>query len=725
MAPPPPLPPAHPRPQSPSQGPHPHLHLHRHCLRHRRRRRRSWRQRALLTGIQAPAITDPGSLGSPPGPRNDHYHRAESPRGGDLGAFHHHSARLRQSRLLPPRNFPRRRRSRCSRSRSRLQIPLNVRASSLIQMWREMEAESGVCPTPRGLPPPAVAEETSGESDACDEAENCIDWENAAFSSSSAESETTERRRVGEIVRMLSMKISSSAASSGDEAESISTVPTCKEVNAPSAVRLISLIPAPSPTPPPAITVGAKVIRVRGRREMEDLVLRMEQDRRRELSELAERRPVSRFPFRGRIQSLTRLRSLRREVATIKHQQRSQKLEAESYQTASNDMFLRSQHDISEVLTEETMSDIQIQPSESHISSLAIPTDHSDHHCSESVSTKSLESPPQSFYSPRALFTPLYGHEDTQESSSPDASWDERSLWGGIADWQRSSESPAPETLHDEDAAEATEKSSSWRGWGVIRRTIYSDQLNKNSENREIRELLDMKTVSISLASDFSTKMNQMIASFLHRRGRQQYVDDNGGEECEQEGVWRESYEQSSDQEAAGTSSSRLSTEMLLHNQESWQSISLPLDSPMLQYQRSWQTSPLAQFSSPNPREGEDMHGVKNSIANIHHEISELRKLVESCVDWQKKLEHSIKQEVFSAVNQIVGRGNLLYDSNCMQVKKDACCICCEAQVDSLLYRCGHMCACYKCAQELQWSSGRCPICRSLIAEVIRAYPKS
>lgn len=47
------------------------------------------------------------------------------------------------------------------------------------------------------------------------------------------------------------------------------------------------------------------------------------------------------------------------------------------------------------------------------------------------------------------------------------------------------------------------------------------------------------------------------------------------------------------------------------------------------------------------------MHDLKYSVAQIHHEISELRKLVESCLDWQKKLGHSIKEEVFSAINQL------------------------------------------------------------------------
>lgn len=46
------------------------------------------------------------------------------------------------------------------------------------------------------------------------------------------------------------------------------------------------------------------------------------------------------------------------------------------------------------------------------------------------------------------------------------------------------------------------------------------------------------------------------------------------------------------------------------------------------------------------------MHDLRSDIAKIHHEISELRKLVESSMDWQAKLQHSIKQEVSDAVCQ-------------------------------------------------------------------------
>jgi len=32
------------------------------------------------------------------------------------------------------------------------------------------------------------------------------------------------------------------------------------------------------------------------------------------------------------------------------------------------------------------------------------------------------------------------------------------------------------------------------------------------------------------------------------------------------------------------------------------------------------------------------------------------------------------------------------------------------------------MCACLKCANDLRWNNGKCPICRAKIDDVVRVY---
>ena len=50
------------------------------------------------------------------------------------------------------------------------------------------------------------------------------------------------------------------------------------------------------------------------------------------------------------------------------------------------------------------------------------------------------------------------------------------------------------------------------------------------------------------------------------------------------------------------------------------------------------------------------------------------------------------------------------------------CVICSEAGIDSVVYRCGHMCVCMPCGLELKAQALKCPICRAPITDVIRAY---
>lgn len=49
-------------------------------------------------------------------------------------------------------------------------------------------------------------------------------------------------------------------------------------------------------------------------------------------------------------------------------------------------------------------------------------------------------------------------------------------------------------------------------------------------------------------------------------------------------------------------------------------------------------------------------------------------------------------------------------------------CVICSQQVDSVLYRCGHMCVCGLCARQLKAQDQWCPMCRAPIEDIVRVY---
>ncbi|KAM7500423.1 hypothetical protein LguiA_024837 [Lonicera macranthoides] len=121
-------------------------------------------------------------------------------------------------------------------------------------------------------------------------------------------------------------------------------------------------------------------------------------------------------------------------------------------------------------------------------------------------------------------------------------------------------------------------------------------------------------------------------------------------------------------------------------------------------------------------QEMELVYDLRGHMEQLHQEMSEIRKSIKSCVSMQVKLQRSIKQEVATAVSHSVRRDGK--ESFRRVPKKERCCICSQMPVDSLLYRCGHMCTCFKCAHELQWSEGKCPICRAPILDIVRPYAR-
>ncbi|ONI11679.1 hypothetical protein PRUPE_4G120300 [Prunus persica] len=326
--------------------------------------------------------------------------------------------------------------------------------------------------------------------------------------------------------------------------------------------------------------------------------------------------------------------------------------------------------------------------------------------------------------------------------------------------------------------------------WEDLRKAWYQEMLDSNSGKGDIRQLIERRTVSNFLASDFRDKidrlmvsrierqtypvgseegedeeisqdrMNQLV-SFLQQRQQQMRPADNQEQkqqvqeqkhQQEEEDMTEEEeddhhhndeeearslisaqYQEASDDFDQCTSLQPSPSHMTAWSYQDNEvgddsdraaSISPPRHLPSQSYYpNSRECSPSPSYhrrhyssSTNHPSiEMELIYDMRGQMEQLHNEMSELRKAIKGCVDMQMMMQQSIKQEVHS------GQAERKRSSNGLP-KKGNCCICHEVKVDSLLYRCGHMCTCLKCAHELQWNNGKCPICRAPIVDVVRAH---
>ncbi|KAM1122948.1 hypothetical protein FF1_004392 [Malus domestica] len=326
--------------------------------------------------------------------------------------------------------------------------------------------------------------------------------------------------------------------------------------------------------------------------------------------------------------------------------------------------------------------------------------------------------------------------------------------------------------------------------WENLRKAWYQEMLNSNSGKGEIRQLIERRTVSNCLASDFRDRIDRLMESRLeiqaqpdgsqegedddishdrmnqlmtflqkhHQKQQQQLLpacsqeekqlvqeqehqeedqnmteeddDDNDDDGGEERSLISAQYQEASDDFYQCTSLQPSPSHMTAWSYQDIEvgddanraaSTSPPRHLPSHSYySNSHQGSPSPppsyhqnhhHFSSP---EMEFIYDMRGQMEQLYREMSELRKVIKSCVDMQMVMQQSMKQEVHSGQEERKRSANGL-------PKKGNCCICHEVKVDSLLYRCGHMCTCLKCAHELQWNSGKCPICRAPIVDVVKA----
>lgn len=88
-----------------------------------------------------------------------------------------------------------------------------------------------------------------------------------------------------------------------------------------------------------------------------------------------------------------------------------------------------------------------------------------------------------------------------------------------------------------------------------------------------------------------------------------------------------------------------------------------------------------------------------------------------------KQMNANINNNVNSKSNNNNNNSSISRDKNNSSPMTKDCPICFERPINCVLYQCGHMCTCYECGVK-QWrtQSRTCPICRTVIKDVIKTY---
>lgn len=516
--------------------------------------------------------------------------------------------------------------------------------------------------------------------------------------------------------------------------------------------------------------------RLRGRQARTDVITRMARERQRELQGLSGYHIVSQFPqrSRSRIQGLLRGRFLRNAVLPAEEERQPSVAARELGQ-------LRQSHRVSTLRSESAVSSQDVSRSDTPVAENVVllgndeteqGSDVRDFTGSEDVAQTALENGglQEDNVDVAVEESPAItsgGIVDMQVSQVDNELQDETErdtiFWQPSLDvrldrwpnetaetadrnWEDNAEELHSETVEDDDRENENlqDEHDEWHddeshvteeNWqddfqdsaldtGPIPRTEnrFIPPDDDNVYSMELRELLNRRSVSNLLSNGFGDSLEQLIRSYVQQRGHAPL-----------------NWNLDAAVPSANAPSENQGQVRNTENRQFQAPVNRPVNRPALVIPRPplpprqplWhRESRLNNWSGRHRvlhHEWDAINDLKADMGRLQQGMTSMQRMLEACMDMQLELQRSVRQEVSAALNRYPGpEGHAIYPvedgTRWDQVKKGTCCVCCDTQIDSLLYRCGHMCTCSKCANELVRSGGKCPLCRAPIVEVVRAY---
>ncbi|RLN39023.1 uncharacterized protein C2845_PM01G01590 [Panicum miliaceum] len=447
--------------------------------------------------------------------------------------------------------------------------------------------------------------------------------------------------------------------------------------------------------------------RLRGRHA--DVVTRMAMERQRELQGLSEHRAVSAFAHRGRIQSFLRGRSGRPMNDERPNSMAARELVGQ----------LRQSHPVSRLReevrfqTESTASD-QSGSGELSTQNTSSVNNHHVQNASreyEIRTNRPMEDEPDGgnavlqndFHQEQIIqqYEEYYSDSRSSEQDSEQSS--------------SSTESDLPRSSRDisgtEDGQDSTFLLHRHREeeWHVIEsNSTRNDRRFSPPEDDvygvELRELLSRRSVSNLLSSGFRESLDQLIQSYVERQehswdlvegqrrpssssGRGVLNEDHPIEiiRMDEAAATRDRDERPHHQPLTTVLSSVSDDEALFPEQRD----------ELAHHNHNWsQQTAMHRRSEFQDWDWDAMNVLRDEVRGVQRGMSSMQQMLEACMEMQMELQRSIKQEVSAALNRsslITMRGaeedGSQSQSQWKVAREGICCICCDNQIDSLLYR--------------------------------------